>query len=49
MTILDQLTDHARERVAADKKRNCPEVMRELALQGGAGSGAAFEVALKRP
>ena len=49
MTILDQLAAHARERVAADMAENCPEVMRELALQGGAGNGAAFEAALKKP
>ena len=49
MTILDQLAAHARERVAADMEENCLEVMRELALQGGAGHGAAFEAALKKP
>ena len=49
MTILDQLAAHARERVAADMEENSLEVMRELALQGGAGHGAAFEAALKRP
>ena len=49
MTILDQLADHARERVMADMEENCLEVMRELALQGGAGNGAAFENALKKP
>ena len=48
MTILDQLAAHARERVAADMGENCLEVMRELALQGGAGNGAAFEAALKK-
>ena len=49
MTILDQLAAHARDRVAADRSQNCLEVMRELALQGGAGHGAAFEAALKKP
>lgn len=49
MTILDQLADHARSRVAADKEQTCLEVMRELALQGGAGHGAAFEAALRKP
>ena len=49
MTILEQLAAHARERVAADMEENCLEVMRELALQGGTGNGAAFESALKKP
>ena len=49
MTILDQLADHARARVAADMEENCLDVMRELALQGGAGNGVAFENALKKP
>ena len=49
MTILDQLAAHARERVAADMEENCLDVMRELALQGGMGKGAAFEAALKKP
>ena len=49
MTILDQLAAHARERAAADMEQNCLEIMRELALQGGAGSGGAFEAALKKP
>ena len=49
MTILEQLAAHARERVAVDMEENCLEVMRELALQGGAGNGAAFESALKKP
>ena len=49
MTILDTIAAHARERVAADRSQNCLEVMRELALQGGAANGAAFEAALKKP
>ena len=49
MTILEQLAAHARERVAADRSENSLEVMRELALQGGVGHGAAFEAALKKP
>ena len=40
MTILDQLATHARERVAADMETTSPDVMRELALHGGAGNGA---------
>ncbi len=49
MTILDTIADYARQRVAADKERIGPEVMREQALQGGAAAGAAFESALRRP
>lgn len=48
MTILDQLADHARERVAADKVRVPLEAVREAALQGE-GQGAAFKKALKKP
>ena len=49
MTILDQLAAHARARVAADKERTSLEAMRELAFRAGAGGGAAFEAALKKP
>ena len=49
MTILDKLAAHARERVEADSEAYDLEVMRELALQGGAAGGAAFENALRRP
>ncbi len=49
MTILDQLADHARRRVAADRERISLEAMRELAAQGGAADGAAFAAALGRP
>ena len=49
MNILDQLAAHARERVAADMEENCLDVMRELALQGGRGDGAAFLSALQKP
>ena len=48
MSILDQLADHARERVAADRERVPLEVMREAALQN-AGKGADFARAVKRP
>lgn len=48
-TILDTIAAYARERVAADSEEICLEVMRELALQGGAARGADFESALKRP
>ena len=49
MTILDKLAAHARERVEADTEACDLEVMRELALRGGAAGGAAFENALRRP
>ena len=48
-TILDTIAVHARERVASDMEENSLDVMRELALQGGVGNGAAFEAALKKP
>lgn len=47
--ILDTIASYTRARVAADRSENCLEVMQELALQGGAGNGAAFESALKKP
>lgn len=49
MTILDTIAAYARQRVAANKEETCLEVMRELALQGGAANGAAFENALRKP
>ncbi|MBQ9617620.1 MAG: indole-3-glycerol phosphate synthase TrpC [Oscillibacter sp.] len=49
MSILDELAAHARERVLADAERNSPEVVRELALQGGAARGDAFRAALRKP
>ena len=49
MTILDTIADYARQRVAADKETTSLDVMRELAQQGGAANGAAFEQALRKP
>ena len=49
MSILDEIAAYARERVAADAEENSLEVMRELALQGGAANGAAFRDALRKP
>lgn len=49
MTILDQIADHARKRVAADMEETCMEVMQELALQGSAANGRAFRDALRKP
>ena len=49
MSILDEIAAYARERVAADAEINSLDVMRELALQGGAANGAAFRDALRKP
>lgn len=49
MTILDTLADHARQRVAADRAQLPLETLRELAQQGGRGSGGAFREALAAP
>lgn len=49
MTILDTLADHARQRVAADRAQLPLETLRELAEQGGRGSGGAFREALAAP
>lgn len=49
MTILDTLADHARQRVAADRAQLPLEALRELAQQGGRGSGGAFREALAAP
>ena len=48
MTILDQLSAHARERVAEAKSRLSPERIRELAFAGEKGR-FTFENALKKP
>lgn len=47
--ILCTIADDARQRVAADKTRCGPELMRERALCSGPGGGTAFEAALHRP
>lgn len=47
--ILDAIAAHARQRVAADKEENSLDALRELAVQGGGGEGAAFTAALRRP
>ncbi|MBR2666600.1 MAG: indole-3-glycerol phosphate synthase TrpC [Oscillospiraceae bacterium] len=49
MTILDQLADHARERVAAERETTPEALLREQALAAGPGGGAAFVETLKRP
>ena len=48
MTILDQLADHARERVAAAKKNTSPEALRRDAESLPKGE-FTFEQALKKP
>ena len=49
MTILDQLAEHARERVEADKKRITPDQMKALAGQiTGSREELSFEKALKK-
>lgn len=48
MTILDQLAEHARERVANAKKLLPPDQIKELALATERGS-FAFENALRKP
>ena len=47
--ILREIAAYARERVFADAEINSLEVVRELALQGGAANGKAFRDALKKP
>lgn len=49
MTILDQLADYARQRVAADAQVHPLDVLKELAQQGGIGNGKAFREALAAP
>ena len=49
MSVLDELAAYARKRVAADAEIHSPEVMRAMALQGGAANGAAFRDALRKP
>lgn len=49
MTILDAIADYARQRVAEDKETISPDTMKELAQQGAAADGAAFEGALRKP
>ncbi len=49
MTILDQLADHARARVAADRARLPLEALRELAAQAPPAGGGRFLAALKKP
>ncbi|MBQ9346822.1 MAG: indole-3-glycerol phosphate synthase TrpC [Oscillibacter sp.] len=49
MSILEELAAHARERVLADAEENSLDVLRELACQGGAADGAAFQAALEKP
>lgn len=51
MTILDQLAEYAKKRVAADKERNSLEAMKDLAHQmANADKEAfAFEKALRKP
>lgn len=48
MTILDQLADYARTRVARDQEVISADAMRELAFQTK-GNGAAFRSALEAP
>lgn len=49
MTILDQLAEYAKIRVAADKEKISPEEMKELARQVTGKEPFAFEKALKKP
>lgn len=51
MTILDQLAEHARQRVALDKEQRSLEEIKELALQLATEKDSffAFEKALKKP
>ena len=50
-TILDQLAEHARERVAADRERVPLETLKQQCLRGDMPKRApfAFEAALKKP
>ena len=49
MTILEQLADHARARVAADKEENSLDVLRSQCAALGPGQGDAFRAVLKKP
>lgn len=49
MSILDQLSAHARERVAADMEKVSLPRIKELAAAAGPGTGNQFSTALKRP
>lgn len=50
MTILEELAQYARYRVAADKKKIAPDIMKAMALEMGSPirGGFAFEEALRR-
>jgi len=50
-TILDQLAEHARDRVAVDRQRVTLETLKQQCLRGDAPTREpfAFEVALKKP
>lgn len=50
MTILEDLAQYARYRVAADKKKIAPDIMKAMALEMGSPirGGFAFEEALRR-
>ena len=48
MTILEQLADHARARVAADRANIPLNILRDQALSDGTGRGIAFENALRK-
>ena len=49
MTILDQLADHARERVAGDIDNISREEMKELALNAGSAGRTRFCDAIAKP
>lgn len=48
-TILDTIADHARSRVAADKKLISPDDMKALAAAAGRADGKAFYDAVAKP
>ena len=49
MNILDQLADHARQRVMADREKIPPAAMRSMAEALGPGGGKRFRDALRKP
>ena len=49
MTILDQLADHARERVEGDISRISRADMKALALEAGSPGKAGFSDAVRKP